>query len=253
MKCTRKSGQTCGAFHAPYGIDFMSTIDVSNSANDQNPALDEPGAEYDAYRAVSWSAVAAILIAIPSLLALIFPAMILLSIIALLLSVHAISTIRQRRDEFTGLQTAYVALGIALLTGIGGATVASVIYATEVPEGYERINWLMLGAEVKDGPPPPSAIELDGQMIFIKGYVLPGNGGDNMTEFVLVPDLGTCCFGGQPALTDKILVTVTNPDDGVGFSFRRRKLAGVLRVDPTWKRPDAIDGIYYELQAEYVQ
>lgn len=231
----------------------MSTIDIPNLANDHPPDLEGQGADYDDYRAVSWSAVAAILIAIPSVIALIFPAMILLSLIALFLSVHAISSIRSRRDEFTGLRIAYVALGLALLTGNGGLAIASVIYATEVPEGFERINWLVLDAEEKDGPPPQSAIDLDGKKIFIKGYVLPGNGGEDLMEFVLVPDLGSCCFGGQPALTDKILVTITNPEDSVGFSFRRRKISGVLHVDPTWKRPDAIDGIYYRLEAEYVR
>ena len=57
---------------------------------------------------------------------------------------------------------------------------------------------------------PPSAQELNGKKVFIKGYVYQpsGRGGQmsGLKEFVLVRDKGQCCFGGNPKLTDMILV-----------------------------------------------
>ena len=65
-------------------------------------------------------------------------------------------------------------------------------------------------------------IELDGKQIFVKGYVHPGvSSVSKLKKFVLVPDMGTCCFGGDPAPTDMIEVTLEDPLT-VDFALRRR-------------------------------
>ena len=82
------------------------------------------------------------------------------------------------------------------------------IYATEVPEGYERISYADLQPQ-PDEPPdrvPPDAKALDGKKVFIKGYVYPGQRQYGITQFLLVRDQGSCCFGGNPKVTDRILV-----------------------------------------------
>ena len=48
--------------------------------------------------------------------------------------------------------------------------------------------------------------ELDGKKVFIKGYMYPSSQMTGIREFVLCRDNGTCCFGGQPRLTDMIRV-----------------------------------------------
>ena len=51
-------------------------------------------------------------------------------------------------------------------------------------------------------PIAPKAIELTGKPIFIKGYMHPGVASmGKVNHFILVPDMGTCCFGGQPKPT----------------------------------------------------
>ena len=73
-------------------------------------------------------------------------------------------------------------------------------------------------------------------------------------RFVLVPDMGTCCFGGQPAYTDMIEVRIVGDADAVRYSTRKRRLAGTFRIR-TQLRPVAGDlmGGYYELEADYVK
>ena len=81
------------------------------------------------------------------------------------------------------------------------------IYLTEVPEGYTRVHFYELQQEA-GGPDQPTekAFEIDGQPIFLKGYIHPSSGSGLLKRFILVPDLGTCCFGGQPKSSDMIEV-----------------------------------------------
>ena len=68
----------------------------------------------------------------------------------------------------------------------------------------------------------------------------------------MVPDMKTCCFGGQPALTDMIEVTLRDPLR-VDFSYTRRQLGGILKVTPYKKAVSGLDGVYYQLDADYVK
>ena len=62
----------------------------------------------------------------------------------------------------------------------------------------------------------------------------------------------TCCFGGQPKLTDMIEVTLRDPRR-VNFSYARRRLAGILKVDPRLKPISGLQGVYYQLDADHVK
>ena len=71
-------------------------------------------------------------------------------------------------------------------------------------------------------------------------------------KFILIPDLGTCCFGGQPRLTDMIEVTLSG-DQTVRPSLRQVKIAGVLKVDTSLKPVKELQGVFYQLKADYFQ
>src|SRR5262249_4919157 len=102
-------------------------------------------------------------------------------------------------------------------------------YATELPEGYLRVNfadlakheprWVDEKMEVD-----PDVAELDGKPIFIKGYMYPTGRLTGITEFVLVKDTGQCCFGGQPKLSDRIVVKF---EEGMTVDHREQQLVGV--------------------------
>ena len=71
-------------------------------------------------------------------------------------------------------------------------------------------------------------------------------------KFLLVPDMGTCCFGGQPKLTDMIEVKLAK-GQVINYSMRKRALAGVFEVDPRIMAPDGSQGACYRLVAEFVK
>ena len=232
----------------------MSTVGFSEA-----PQHREDADGHLAYRVVSWSAVAALIIGVLSLLSFLFPVMLALSLIALLLALHGVVTIRKRADELTGGGIAMSALVLSLMTLLGASGMHAFIYATEVSEGYTRTKWTQLQPlDDRVVTPPPEAIALDGESIFIKGYVYPDGQQSGITQFVLVPDMGTCCFGGNPELTDMILVSLVNPADAIEYNYRRRKLHGTFRVNTELQplvggnMPES-GGVFYQLEAEDIR
>ena len=64
-------------------------------------------------------------------------------------------------------------------------------------------------------------------------------------QFLLVRDQGDCCFGGNPKITDRVLVQLAEPT-GIDFTPRLTKVAGRFRVQPTGTA-DLTGGVLYHL------
>ncbi len=229
----------------------MSMTDVEPSLH--QPAEQRAFDEAIMYRAVNRSAVMALALGFVSIAGLLFPTLLILAGLGVVLGVSAMRTIRRYPEEWSGLGIARVGALLCAVVFVGGLGFHAAVYALEVPEGYHRISFADLQPDDKiDSPVPPAALQLDGQKVFIKGYVYPDGQQGNIQRFVLVPDRGTCCFGGQPKLTDMVEVNIRT-DDRIRYSFQMRKLAGVLRVDDRLKPVSGLGGVYYQLEADYVK
>jgi hypothetical protein len=149
---------------------------------------------------------------------------------------------------------AVLGLMLSAVMFVAGTTKHSYDYATEVPEGYQRISFANLQPvrEHPELPVSPEALQLNGKKIFVKGYVYPDGQKNNIKRFILVPDMGTCCFGGQPKLTDMIEVTLAG-SNRIEYSLHKRKLGGVLHVDTALKPVSGVNGVFYQLEADHVQ
>ena len=204
------------------------------------------------YRALCATAIVALVFGFLSFSFLLAPQLLLFPIVGLIFSISALRKISKRPMELTGKPFALVGLVLSAVLLVSGTSLHAVIYAIEVPKGYDRISFFDLQPdETSRLPIPDSALQLDGQRIFIKGYVYPGDMRHNLQTFVLVPDMGTCCFGGQPKLTDMIQITLKNPLR-VDFSYRKRRLGGILHVDSRLKPISGLEGVYYQLDADYL-
>ncbi|MCA9218124.1 MAG: DUF3299 domain-containing protein [Planctomycetales bacterium] len=211
-------------------------------------------ADYAQYRTLSLSAIATLVLGIVSLTGLLIPPLLFLPVIGALLGLYSVFTLRRRTEEFTGLGVAQAGLALCVLIAVVGIGWNIYDLATEVPEGFQRISFYELQPDPNfpQLPIPPTAMELDGRDIFVKGYVYPDQEFGETKRFVLIPDLKTCCFGGQPELTDMIEVELQDPLR-VEYSLKRRKLAGKLKVSPVKKRHAKLDGVYYQLDASYLK
>ncbi len=219
------------------------TSEISTFADDQLDAIGD-------YRVLSTASVISVIVSVFSVLGLLFPALIVLSLAGAVLGIIGLVRIRARPDELTGKIPATLGIAIGSLLFVGGITHHVYEYATEVPQGYQRIFWSDLAPDRSrpDLEVSPKSLELHNEKVFIKGYVHPGvSGQGKIQHFVLVPDMKTCCFGGQPKLTDMIEVTLPDPLS-ISYSTYRRKLAGVLTVTPKISKVGDIQAGYYKLK-----
>lgn len=131
--------------------------------------------------------------------------------VGLLVGMFTLWRIWHSSGELTGWALASTGTVLSAISVVGGASWHIYQYQTEVPAGYQRVNFSWLSDQlplVKDGKDQihPEVQKLDGQDIFIKGYMYPTRQDRNLTEFVMLKDTGQCCFGGNPKLSDMIVV-----------------------------------------------
>jgi hypothetical protein len=206
------------------------------------------------YRTLSQSAVVSAALGGLSLLGFWLAPLLVLAFLAILFGLLGLRAIKKLPMELTGRSLAWAGLSLGCITMLGGAGYHSWIYATEVPPGYDRIAFSILkSAKGQPDVPPTAALELDGQRVFVKGYVHPTSvSSPRSRRFVLVPDLGTCCFGGQPPLTHMIEVALDG-EEYVSRSLRQWRLAGTLHVDQRLTPITGLEGVYYRLDADYIK
>ena len=208
------------------------------------------------YRALSRGAVASVVLfvlALPGLVP-VFSPMLAFTLVGIVAALVGIRSIRRYPEEFSGAALARFGLlanGVVLVAGI---SLHSYIYLTEVPEGYTRIGFYELQAASDALPgPTPKAIEINGQQIFLKGYIHPSSGSGLLRHFILVPDLGTCCFGGQPSSNDMIEVTLTGGQTAKA-GLIKKKLAGEFKLNSA---PMDISGfeqpLFYQLRVDQIR
>lgn len=178
---------------------------------------------------------------------------VVLPLFGLLMGGIGLSNIRKYPAELTGLTAAGLGTLLGATLFVGGVACHALIYSTEVPDGYERLSFEVLkaGAQMPDVP-PAEAQAMDGKRVFIKGYIYPGQQRFDLKQFVLVPDIGTCCFGGSPKQTHMVEVTLEG-DVTLDYSMTKRRLAGVLKVNPTLQPVQGRPGVYYQLIADYAK
>lgn len=207
------------------------------------------------YRALSRSAIASFALFVLALLGLIppFEAMLALAMLGILFAFISIRSIRRYPNEFSGLGLAKFGLFANLLILAGGITMHTYIYLTEVPPGHVRVPFSKLKFDAEPDRPTPMAFEIDGKDVFLKGYIHPSSGGGMLRQFILVGDLGTCCFGGQPKSSEMIEVTLTGGQTVKG-GMTRRKLAGKFTLNQVpQKQTDFDNEVFYRLKGNKVK
>lgn len=203
-----------------------------------SPAAAEPIAHEtvaeDSYRALSGVTVAAAALALLSPLAFLDWWLAVVPLFGVVLGGVAVREIARRPAELTGRGISLAAIAVSVVMLLGGLGYQAYVYATELPPGFERLNYAMLQPLPGDPPTavPDSALEMSGRDVLLKGYIYPGKQQQGITQFLLVRDQGDCCFGGNPKITDRVLVTLKD-SKGISFTSRQRKIAGRFVVRPT--------------------
>jgi len=241
----------------PTSSNPITGIPASASPASGNPTPGNPttaGVGAEVYQSVSQAAVASLVLGFFGLASLLFAPMIAVPLVGIVFAFIAFNAFRKFPDEYLGRPVAYIGATLCGLTLLIAPTWHTYVYLTEVPEGYARVDFGALMSDPgKADVPTQFAVDLNGEPIFIKGYIHPTSMDSLQAKrFVLVPDLGTCCFGGQPPLTHMIEVSLTG-DQYATRSYSRQRLAGTFKVNQGLKPIEGLTGVFYQLKADVLK
>lgn len=160
-----------------------------------------------------------------------------IALVGVVVGVVAYRKIAASDGELGGATLAMISLGVSSLVLVAGTAKHAVVIATEVPEGYRKVNFAHdisihgIGRHRGQIALAPEVAELVDQRIFIKGYMFPMQQTRNLKSFMLVKDNQLCCFGKQVAATDMILVELP-PGETFDYTTNMVSVGGVLRIEP---------------------
>jgi hypothetical protein len=211
--------------------------------------------DYARYRALNTLAVVSGALGLLSVLAVYDWTLAIIPLVGIFTGFLALRRIRANPNDYTGELVALAGSLLSALFLVGGLSWQAYDHLTEVPPGYQRINYDLLQptAEAPYQVPPEPAQELDGRKIFIKGYVYQPDKGQTtgIKQFILVRDKGDCCFGGNPKVTDMIMVRLKGKLEA-SFDMRVRRLGGTLHVESDTGM-HGLGGVVYQLDADYLR
>jgi hypothetical protein len=205
------------------------------------------------YRALSALAVVSCVLGALSVLAFLDWTLAIVPAVGMVTGAIALWRIRKNPADMSGEGFAIVGVALSAMLMVGGLGRLSYAYVHEVPDGYQRLSYadLQPDPDVAGQVYPPEVERFEGQKVFVKGFVFPGNQTTGIKTFVLCRDNGTCCFGGQPKLTDRIQVTLKGPLS-LNYSTRMVRLAGTFHVEPR-QAVGGLGGVLYHLDADYLK
>jgi hypothetical protein len=231
----------------------MNSINLNNRPTMQTaltPDQDLP------YQTVSKSAVAALAFAILGLTSFLAPAFVLLPALGVGFGIVSLVTFARFPGEFVGKLAAQIGLGVSLVCLVASVAQHVYIYNTEVPEGYNRISYALLRDDSKTPLPyAEEALDLDGKLVFLKGYVRPGDRKENLKQFILTGDFGDCCFGGNPKISEVVAIDIKLPNKTVDYGYGLRRIGGTFRLNPQTAATgeSAVPQVFYVIEADYVK
>ena len=209
----------------------------------------EPGLDEFSYRPIPPLAVVSVLLSVCALSGLLSPLGLVFALFGLVLGIVSKKQIRKAAGDLSGGWIAQLGFFSSALLLFGGAGLHVYWYQTEVPAGYQRLSFNMdiskkqFVVEDYQQKAHPDVAKLDGQQIFLKGYMYPEGRADGIDSFILCRDNGQCCFGGQPKLYDMIAVkmerglTARYSDSMVSVAgvFRLRDMSQAGNLNPAYE------------------
>jgi len=211
--------------------------------------------EMQPYRALSRSAVISVVLALIGLLGYLFEPMLVVAAAGFVMGLIGLQAIRKYPLEYSGRGAALFGIVMSATIFVTGAVLHVYVYCTEVHKGYERISFSQLQPDYvnePDKPIPSRALELSGKKVFVKGYThkfIQSMG--KVDHFILVPDLGECCFGDKVTKpTHMIEVKIVNPQYRVSYALRRLKIHGTFHATEIPIDQLGVGGVHYSMQAD---
>lgn len=202
------------------------------------------------YRAVSPLAVLSVVFGVASIVLFFHWTLIVVPLIGLVLGWRALKQI-ERSDAMTGVNVAAAGMGLSLLLGTLGGVLLLIVGRYEVPMGYKAIAFDDLKAE--PGEMLPSFVEkLDGERIFIKGFIYPGRQVTGLKQFIVVPSLNHCNFCSTQLLSTEMIIVEMDGDRTADYTTRLTAIGGRLKLDREAAK-ERYGSLPYKIICDYVR
>lgn len=236
-------------------VDQGTTRTMSELQSDSFSSPELSGRDDFSYRPIPVLAPITLAIGFCSIIGLAWAECLVVPLAGIFLGFITCRRIRNSAGEFGGFKLTVAGMILSTVLFVAGSSLHAYTYATEVPEGYERLDfrWLSQQKPIEEDGRLRIADEakaLDGQKIFVKGYMYPENQTTGISRFVLCKDTGQCCFGGDPALTDMIAVEFVNKTRATFRQLTLVSVAGTFRAKKVQGKGGQLASIY-SLEAEY--
>jgi hypothetical protein len=179
--------------------------------------------------------------------------------IGILIGLKAWARVRVMPDQASGGMLALAGVALSLVGLVGGLSFAGYVYATEVPPGYTRTSFGEFRPDEVEQRGnllvPRRVQQLEGQKVFIKGYMRPGSAPvrTNIRQFLLVRDNNQCCFGDISSVKyfDQVLVS-TIGSLSTDYSSGVFRVGGTLHIHPE-NILRGVDYPVYTLEADHLE
>jgi hypothetical protein len=208
------------------------------------------------YRIVSKSAVACLIFGLLSLMAYLHEVFVILPAVTVAIGIVSWLGFRRFPEELIGKPLMQIGTAIGLVTLLTSVAYHVYVYRTEVPEGYQRISFSMLRENPRKALTYNEvAAKLDGKKVFVRGYVRPGDKQKNLKQFILVGDFGSCCFGGNPKISEVVAVNIVIPDKTVNYGYGLRRIGGTFRFikEAASTFDKEVPFVHYLIEADHVK
>ena len=201
----------------------------------------------DRYRAVNRLAVLSVVLGLLSPLTVFSWSLGVIPAAGIFLAILGARQVKWTLEETTGLWLARLGLGLSVSMWLVGGGYLAYAQSKEVPPGYTRLTFFDLQPEKPDEKIPSDVKELDGEKVFLKGYMYPGRQFIGIKRFIMVPTTGHCKFCMQQIQpTDRIAVELTG-DLMVEYTTHEVGVGGRLRLNEEYRFGEAA----YRIEADH--
>jgi hypothetical protein len=206
------------------------------------------------YRALCRLAVVSVVLGAFSVLTAFHWSFLVLPLAALISGWRAIKRINALPEQLTGRTVAWVGIGLASGMWLFGGVCWAVSQMREVPPGYRLITFddLQPNPNVVGEIFPPAILKLEGEKVFLRGYIYPGQQMFGIKEFILVPTLGHCSFCTRELRSTEMVLVRMQGDLRARYAPRLTRVGGRMRLDREAARA-RYGSIPYIIDADYIR
>lgn len=204
------------------------------------------------YQAINPLSVGSVVVGVLSALTFFHWGFLFLPLIGVLLGIASLINLLRADGARVGVYLSCTGIGLSLVLGVGLYAISVYRYYHMTPPGYIAIDYDLLESNDPNKPFPDTAFELEGQRVFVRGYMYPTRQHSGLKTFVMSRDNGVCqyCLP-NPKITDQVFIELTGGREAA-YTTHLIGVGGVFSMkfeDPKKK----YGGIIYHIEADYLR